>query len=219
MIRFFGQPKYALNDPKTLIGYEFLLREWHGDHWQVPSDFSQYLAADIVDLLDQTLAVLPKDLPLLSFNLDQAQFVDPAFEQALADLHLKRPVHLVVELTEHDDHVSIDALSDAASKYVASGLRVCVDDVGTGANTRALVEALAPYANEYKFALQNFRAVGTTKEALPLLKFWRDLATAQHKVFALEGVEDQNDLDIVAEYAPDVLQGYFYGKPALIDVA
>jgi EAL domain-containing protein (putative c-di-GMP-specific phosphodiesterase class I) len=115
MIRFFGQPKYALNDPKTLIGYEFLLREWHGDHWQVPSDFSQYLAADIVNLLDQTLAVLPKDLPLLSFNLDQAQFVDPAFEQALAELHLKRPVHLVVELTEHDDHVSVEALSEAAS--------------------------------------------------------------------------------------------------------
>jgi EAL domain-containing protein (putative c-di-GMP-specific phosphodiesterase class I) len=45
------------------------------------------------------------------------------------------------------------------------------------------------------------------------------LATAQHKVFALEGVEDQSDLDIVAEYAPDVLQGYFYGKPALIQVA
>ena len=219
MIRFFGQPKYSLDEPQTLIGYEFLLREWHEDHWQVPDDFSQFQASEIVTLLDQTLAALPEDLPLLSFNLDQAQFIDPAFEEALVKLHAKRPVHLVVELTEQDDHVPLPALSQAATKYAASGLRVCVDDVGTGANNRDLVEALAPYIAEYKFALQNFRALGTTKEALPWLKFWRDLATKEHKVFALEGIEDQSDLDIVSEYAPDVLQGYYYGKPQLIEVA
>lgn len=219
MIRFFGQPKYSLSQPQTLIGYEFLLREWQEDHWQVPSDFTQFTASDIVALLDQTLAVLPTDLPLLSFNLDQAQFVDPEFVAALARLHAKRPVELVVELTEHDDHVAVDALQQAAASYVQSGLHVCLDDVGNGANKQTLVEALAPYVNEYKFALQNFRAIGTAKEALPLLKFWRDLATQADKLFTLEGIEDQSDLEIVSEYAPDVLQGYFYGKPELIEVA
>lgn len=219
MIRFFGQPKYSLTEPKKLIGYEFLLREWQGNHWQVSNDFSQYQANDIVMLLDQTLAVLPSDLPLLSFNLDQAQFVDPTFTVALAALHAKRPMHLVVELTEHDDHIAISQLRQAAAEYVKSGLDVCIDDVGTGANDRQLVAALAPYANEYKFALQNFRAVGTTEQALPELKFWRHLATQEHKLFALEGIEDQSDLDIVSEYAPDVLQGYFYDRPELIEVA
>lgn len=48
------------------------------------------------------------------------------------------------------------ALVSAARTYQEAGLWVCIDDVGTGDNQLSLVQALSPYVQEYKFALQNF---------------------------------------------------------------
>ncbi|WP_461214727.1 EAL domain-containing protein [Lacticaseibacillus sp. GG6-2] len=218
MIRFFGQPKYRYPQSDELIGYELLLREWQNGRWGVPTDFSQYSATDITELLRITLGALPATLPLISFNLDQAQFADAQFLRELTALagELLHPEHLVVELTERDEHVASERLSQAAKQYADSGLRVCLDDVGTGANQAAMAMALLPYTVEYKFALQNFRTDDNMQVPLALLRQWHDRAVAEGKLFAIEGLEAPEDLAIADAYAPNVLQGYYFGHPALL---
>ena len=218
MIRFFGQPKYHHLQPTELVGYELLLREWQSGHWVVPTDFHRYSSQEITRLLQQTLPALPATLALTSFNLNQTQFVDPHFLAALVDLAkmLPHPEHLMVELTEHDEHVSAAELVAAAQRYANAGLRLCLDDVSTGANQPPLAKRLSPYLSEYKFALQNFRAGDDARDPMPLLRQWHDRAVQEGKLFAIEGFEETADLDIAVQYQPDVLQGYYFGRPALL---
>ncbi|WP_125706397.1 EAL domain-containing protein [Lacticaseibacillus daqingensis] len=219
MLRYYGQPKYAGAAPTHLVGYELLLREYAHATWQRPTDFNAYSSATIAHLLAQTLATIPQTLPLVSFNLSQRQFVDPNFCRALATLQANRPMNLYVELTETAENVPITALVAAAKAFGQLGVVVVIDDVGSGANQLCLVRALRPYTGEYKFALQNFRAKLTRAQLRQKLLLWRKRATADHKLFALEGVEHCADLALVTLAQPDVVQGYYYGRPILLNVA
>ncbi|KRK33415.1 EAL domain-containing protein [Loigolactobacillus bifermentans] len=215
MIRFFGQPKFDCRTQK-LIGYEFLLRETYKGCWRLPTQFQQFSANTLSQLLCQTIQTLPQDLVLISFNLNQAQFVEPAFQPLLAQVQAQTKIQLYVELTEQPTATPMAALIQAAADFQQAGLKVCLDDVGTGANQLALVAALAPYVVEYKFALQNFRPAMDLASLAPRLRFWRELARRQHKAFAVEGFESAADLAALNQYAPTILQGYYFGKPRLL---
>ncbi|WP_461226812.1 EAL domain-containing protein [Lacticaseibacillus suihuaensis] len=216
MLRYFGQPKYKNSAPLVKIGYELLLREFTRGRWQLPADFNSYPPDDIARLLAQTLAAMPVTLDLVSFNLSQTQFVDDAFIQALRRVQAFRHMNLFVELTEAQEGITLAALQTAADAYVAAGIRVVLDDVGTGANQDVLVSALMPYTSEYKFALQNFPGQKTAPATQALLATWRQRATKDGKLFAIEGLEDDSDLTLIEAYHPDVLQGYHYGRPELM---
>lgn len=218
MIRFFGQKKFSNTDPTRLIGYEFLLRERVDGRWCLPDDFKKFSPEEIGQLLADTLAVLPADLELLSFNLDQSQFVCPDFRANILRVLRERQVNLYVELTERDDQESISELVEAAKEYEEAGVRVVLDDVGTGANRQGMAAALDQYTSEYKFALQNVRDL-PDHELHAQLRFWRDFAEKQHKLFAIEGFETEQDVHMAQAYRPDVMQGYYFGHPELIALA
>lgn len=215
MIRFFGQPKFDSQTQK-LIGYEFLLREVHDGKWRLPTNFQQFDADTLSTLLCQTIQTLPQDLRLISFNLNQMQFVDPAYQPLLAQVQSKTTIQLYVELTEQPSATQMADLMQAAAGFQRLGLMVCLDDVGTGANQINLVNLLAPYVVEYKFALQNFRPTLALTSLAPRLRFWSELAQQQHKYFAVEGFESAADLTVLNQYATTILQGYYFGKPHLL---
>jgi EAL domain-containing protein (putative c-di-GMP-specific phosphodiesterase class I) len=215
MIRFFGQPKFD-RQTQQLIGYEFLLRETYHGQWRLPTNFEQFNPQTLSTLLCETIQTLPQDLVLLSFNLDQSQFVDPAFQPLLADVQAHTKIQLYVELTEQPQAAKIADLIQAAAGFQQAGLMVCLDDVGTGANQVALVQALSPYVVEYKFALQNFRPPMDLASLAPRLRFWSELAQQQHKYFAVEGFESAKDLTALNQYYTTILQGYYFGKPQLL---
>ncbi|WP_125710324.1 EAL domain-containing protein [Lacticaseibacillus porcinae] len=218
MIRFWGQPKYAQAERFAL---ELFLREKIGDQWTFPQDFGRFNAKDITTLLQQTVAAVPKAIQMVSINLDQPEFARADYLKALPQLQAQLPeMQLCVELTERPNGVAISALVAAAKVYQAGGLWVCIDDVGTGDNQPELVQALAPYVQEYKFALQNFH---DQKDFItlvsPLLQFWREQAQLAGVFFAIEGFENKADLKIATNYQPDIMQGYYFGRPQLIDVS
>ncbi|WDF82558.1 EAL domain-containing protein [Lacticaseibacillus pabuli] len=217
MIRFFGQKKFSNSDPAKLLGYEFLLREYKDGKWQLPKDFSVFSSEEIASLLVKTIAALPADLPLISFNLDQAQFVSDDFRRGITKLFNANPMNLYVELTERDNDINYDDLVRAASDYKKAGIRVVLDDVGTGANQTKMAMALNDYTSEYKFALQNIRGADKN-EVRAQVTFWHDFATKQHKLFAIEGFETADDLRMAREFNPDVLQGYYFAHPELIEI-
>lgn len=224
MIRFFAQPKYSINTVK-LIGYELFIREQAdvGGNWRLPDDFSQFTPERITRLLAATLRTFPQGLSCVSFNLDQEQFVDLTYCRLLAELQAQTPIRLYVELTERQGNGSagttLAELAHAAAAYQKAGLAVCLDDVGTGTNQYDLVNAIAPYAVEYKFALQNVRGEISGDEIHTQIKFWREMALRQGKVFALEGFEYASDSHLIPKFRPDVVQGYYYGKPHFLPIA
>lgn len=223
MLRFFGQPKFEVKGKsQRVLGYELFLRENTDGIWHLPKDFNCVSSKEMVDLLQKTMKYLAKEpLTFISFNLDQPQFVDPTYPYLLDDLQKQYPnCHIVVELTEHSyDTVSDEALVEAAKKYRAKQISVCLDDVSFGSNQAKLADCLDPYLKEYKFPLQNYRSIlNETKfsDVLVAVDYWSNRAKNHNLSIAIEGIEETTDLDLASEYHVDIVQGYFLGTPKLI---
>ncbi|WP_155287239.1 EAL domain-containing protein [Lacticaseibacillus zhaodongensis] len=215
MISFFGQPKYAKHE---FIGYELFLREYVDGKWHFPDDFGKFDAAEFADALINTLHHVSGNTQMVSINLDPDDFVSTRYIHELSRAQFACPtVQIIVELTEHNGRVSLKQLAEAANSFRRHDLWVCLDDVGTGENQINLVSALAPYVQEYKFALQNFH---NQKDFItlvtPQLQFWREQASIADVIFAIEGFETQSDLQIAHNYHADLLQGYYFGRPHLL---
>lgn len=219
MFRFFGQPKFDLNpDHPWAVGYELFVREFVDGRWVLPKDFSKLTAETIEALLDEIVQVLPAHIGLVSFNLEQDQFVDPVYLQMVQRVEKRCHIRLFVELTERlAPGVQEADLISAAKRFYDAGILVCIDDVGTGQNTPKMVQAMNESIAEYKFALQNFRPFASLDDVAPQLNFWYSMAKRHGKMLAIEGLETQAELDrICREYPCDIVQGYLLGKPALL---
>ncbi|KRM56294.1 EAL domain-containing protein [Lacticaseibacillus sharpeae] len=217
MIRFWGQDKYS---QRELIGYELFLREYNDGQWRFPADFGKFTASEFAQTLVDTIGALPAGIQLVSINLDQPQFIDPQYIDQLGVAQRACPDTLIiVELTERPYNVPIAQLVTAAAAYQDLGLWVCLDDVGTGANQVDLVEALAPHVKEYKFALQNFHNKRDFVTVVsPQLQFWREEADINSVFFVIEGFETEADLKVAQNYHAEIVQGYYYGRPHMIQV-
>lgn len=224
MIRLWGQTQYSIKNG-NLSGFELFLREQDrvDGPWRVPEDFSQIKPELMACLLAETIKTLPEGLEFVSFNLDEIQFIDARYFDLLSEVQSKIGSHLIIELTERPggkhEPVDIKRLVEAAARYRDSGLVVCLDDVGTGENVSALVTALDPYVHEYKYALQNVRGVLPIEQIAAEVKVWRTRADKLGKSFALEGFEAHDDLHLIKKYAPDFVQGYYFGKPHTLPIA
>lgn len=219
MFRFFGQPKFDLDpDHPWPVGYELFVRENVDGHWVLPEDFSQLTDVMIEKLLDQIIQVLPAHTALISFNLEQDQFIEPKYLDMVKRVEACCDVRLFVELTERlSAGVTEAELIAAAKRYYDAGILVCIDDVGTGQNTPEMVLKMNESIAEYKFALQNFRPFQSLDDIKPELEFWYGLAKRHDKMLAIEGIESDAELArIRKDYPCDVVQGYLLGKPALL---
>lgn len=197
------------------IGYELFIREYRDGHWILPEDFEAISAATLESLLLKSLQILPTETTLLSFNLEQTQFIDPQYADMIARVQAQTQIRLFTELTERNNPaVTVSQLLGASQHFKQLGLLVCVDDVGTGDNQPTLVMQLDDYVDEYKFALQNLRPFNAIQSVEPELKYWYDLAATHHKVLAIEGVETADELAFVQHHYPcDIIQGYYIGRP------
>ncbi|WP_057151869.1 EAL domain-containing protein [Secundilactobacillus similis] len=216
---FYGQPKFAAQQPTDVpVGYELFIREYRGNQWVLPTNFGDISADEIERLLTKALRTMPESITILSFNLEQLQFIDPVYIDMVARVQATTSIRLFTELTERTDpRVTDSQLLAAAKRFHDYGLLVCMDDVGTGDNTPSLVFKLNDYIDEYKFAFQNFRPFAHISDIAPELNFWYDLSQENDKMLAIEGLESAHDLAVVQhDYPCDIVQGYYTGKPALL---
>ncbi len=216
MRRFIGQSKFSGDGRRRHIGFELFAREYDNGRWSLPTDFNAITATDIRRMLSEALLHLDFTTELISFNLEQRQFVDPDYVEAVALVQSRTPIALITELTERaDDTVTLEQLQRGAKRFHDAGVKVCIDDVGTGSNDLDLVTALAPYVDEYKFALQNLRPFDHIPEIVPKLDYWYNFAEGQHKKLAIEGIETAPGVaELESDYPCDILQGYYLAKPA-----
>lgn len=218
--RFFAQPKFSGGGVVHLVGYELFVRERQGDHWVLPSDFNLITPADFKELLLATLARISPHVDIVSFNLEQAQFVNPAYRQMVQLVQATTAINIYTELTERPDaRVTKPQLLAAARAFHEAGLHVCVDDIGTDANDLDFVKSLLEYVDEYKFAMQNLRPFQYVQEIVAQLKPWYAHAKQNCKKMAIEGIESAADLAYLQQNFPcDILQGYYLGMPENLGV-
>ncbi|MGX9767126.1 EAL domain-containing protein [Lactiplantibacillus argentoratensis] len=187
-VSFFFQPQVD-HSHRAVFGYELLLRKEMNGHWAVPKSFTE-LSLDKQaedDLMLGTIIYLKKRL---------------------------NPAALTIELTECP---SLNEIQKYSLFFHQHDIKLSIDDVGTGSNTFENIRHALPFVDQIKFAMQNLRMSGQAERIPHELAFWRDIAQSYHLEFILEGVEDQGDQKMAEQQGIEWHQGYYYGKPRLVD--
>ncbi|KRK97411.1 C-di-GMP-specific phosphodiesterase [Secundilactobacillus odoratitofui DSM 19909 = JCM 15043] len=218
MYRYFIQPQ--LNKfTNSLVGYEMLIRKYDDQHWKLPQNFAAISVDEQVNLLKQTANRLGLKVGSISFNLNRSQFIDDHMAEALIQAqHELYPVKLIIEVTEEesDQLVPEEALVAQAKQYAEKGVQISLDDVGSGFNTYNNIKPLLPYADEIKFAMQNFRRETREGEIVDQLQFWKEVASRYRIRMVVEGTETAEEDELLNKLDISYRQGYFYGKPHLV---
>lgn len=223
----FYQPQFSLSD-KKLIGAEALIRWNHPVHGYIPPSLFIPVAEEIDKIFKigkwvmqetiQQAMTWNKHYPIdltVGFNISTKQFDDDGFMFLLKSLILDTGVNtawLDAEITESvmiTDGSKVDEIFQILNKL---GLSVSIDDFGAGYSSLS-------YLSKYHFnrikidkslidqvSHDNVGGIHVVNAAISMAK------AVGIKTIA-EGVETQEQLDILAELGCDEVQGYLLGRP------
>ncbi len=198
-----------------MYGYEVLLRKRQKDTWTLPNDFSEISLDKQSELLEQTATVLQTSLTnkVIAFNLNRDQIDNPLTIGTMIALKKRiNPAALTIEFTEAPTLDEVQHYSVLLHQY---GMKLVIDDVGTGSNTFDNIKPLLPYVDQIKFAMQNLRMSGQADKIPAKLAFWTDIAREYRLEMVLEGVENHTDQALAEKFGIKINQGYLYGKPEM----
>jgi diguanylate cyclase (GGDEF)-like protein len=168
-------------------------RQWQ--HWNqqgITLDIAVNLSA--VDLLDLTLAGEVATL--------------------LAESGMP-PEHLVLEITERTLLQDEQQARAVLTQLTASGIRVSIDDYGTGYSSLASLRQLP--IQQVKIDRCFVTGIPDDASNDAIVRSTVDLAHALGAVVVAEGVESASELQRLAETACDLAQGYLIGRPLPAD--
>lgn len=157
------------------------------------------------------LSRLPADT-YLSVNAGPATAMSPALISTLARYPLDR---ILLEITEHERIGDIDILLSRLEPLRANGLRIAVDDAGSGySGLQQIVHTRPDIIKLDRFLIEDIATdPGRRALASALMLFARETGS---KLVA-EGVETHEELDVLRALGVDLIQGYLLGRPQPLD--
>lgn len=202
----------------AVLGYEALSRfpapatcptGWFEDAHRVDKGVELELLA-----VELALAGLPK-LPAqayLSLNVSPCTILSGALAVRLGDAP---PERLVLELTEHAPIGEYPAIAAALADLRRAGLRLAIDDAGSGyASFRHILQLQPDFIKLDQSLIHGIDlAPGRRALAAALTGFARDTGCD----VVAEGVETDAELAVLRSLGVKAGQGYLLGRPALLD--
>lgn len=200
----------------TVFAFEALARfpdvGWTTDEW-----FDEASAVGLGPELEASavraaLAIMPR-LPAwsaLAVNVSASSLCDP---RVLALLTQRLPRRLIVELTEHAAIQESTALTEALAAVRAAGVRVAVDDAGSGYAGLHRIIRIQPEVLKLDRALVGGVAHDTARQTMVEAMAW--FCGRTRSTLVAEGVEDDADLAVLRRLGVTHAQGYALGRPSL----
>jgi diguanylate cyclase (GGDEF)-like protein len=228
----FFQPQFSLPD-KSLIGAEALIRWNHPEHGYIPPNIFIPVAEEIDQIskigqwvMQETIRqamIWNQRYPIglkVGFNISTKQFDDDEFVDLLSSLILDTGVNtawLDAEITESVmiiDGYKVNEIFQVLNKL---GLSVSIDDFGAGYSSLSYLTVFDFDRIKIDKSLidqvshNNIGGIHVVKAAISMAK------AVGIKTIA-EGVETQEELDLLTELGCDEVQGYLLGRPVPADV-
>ena len=220
VLRCLYQPIWSL-DTQRPVGFEALARFdaepartpdlWFAEAAEVGRGVALEVAAVVA-----AVTALP-DLPppaYLAVNVSPACVCDDALADALMDVPGER---LVLEVTEHAAIVNYDDVAARLARFRSRGVRIAVDDAGSGYAGLEHIVRLSPDIVKLDRFLVDGIESDTARRALAsaLVRFSRDTGAT----VVAEGVETLAQLAVLRSLGIDRLQGYLLGRPGGLEAA
>jgi diguanylate cyclase (GGDEF)-like protein len=149
----------------------------------------------------------PPGATLLFVNVSAGLLAHPSTQ----DLRQCLPGRLVVELTERDRVQDYERLRTEVQSWQSSGVRLAIDDTGSGWSTLRHVVQLHPDFIKLDRALVTYVDRNRTSRALvaALAAFARESGVT----VVAEGVERREELDVLRDADIDLAQGFLFARP------
>jgi diguanylate cyclase (GGDEF)-like protein len=228
-LRVVYQPLFKFDSDRQVTGFEAFVRWEHPDRGLIPPTEFLPLAAQLgllptIDrfVLGQALGLLGRLLPAhgeltVTVNLAHDRLGEAELTDAMAAIDAAgvEPDRLYVDIPEHLISEHPAAAIHAAEVLRAAGVRVALDDYGTGSvplgNLRLLGADVLKIDGSVVGVLGNARSDGTMVGAVV------DLGHALGMKVVAEGVETDDQLVELRTLGCDAAQGYLLSRPMRAD--
>ncbi|GHB17612.1 hypothetical protein GCM10007094_01420 [Pseudovibrio japonicus] len=150
----------------------------------------------------------------LSVNLFAGHFNDRSIVDDLLDIYEDSPIALnqiVMEVTERQPLEDIDLARKIIAELQAHGIRVALDDVGTGHGGLAYLQKLG--MDIVKIDKMFIDPLGNEENAFRLVDAIAELADTMNMGIIAEGVEKYEQIVLLRELGVSSAQGYIFSKP------
>jgi diguanylate cyclase (GGDEF)-like protein len=224
-LEVYFQPKVSLHD-RRLVGVECLARWEHLAHGPVAVEDFIAVAEHTGQLNRLTEVVLREGLrrcrqwddagrPLsVAVNLAARTLVDPSFpalvEKLLAEYGVA-PEQLTFDIAEGGMVGGLDRPMPSLRRLHDLGVRLAVDDFGTGSSSLAYLRRLP--VHEVKIDRSFVQGMATDPGDLAIVRAVLDLARHFGLTAVAEGVESELTLGLLEEIGCDVGQGFLFSRP------
>jgi diguanylate cyclase (GGDEF)-like protein len=153
--------------------------------------------------------------PRVSVNLAAQQLARADLVECFAtalETHDVRPDSIVAEITESAVLVDTHSAVFTLTRLREMGVRVSVDDFGTGYSSLSYLQRLP--IDEVKIDRSFIERVAHDRATESIVASVVQLAHALGLEVVAEGVETQEQLDVLVRVGCDLAQGYLLGRPA-----
>ncbi|SIN82159.1 EAL domain, c-di-GMP-specific phosphodiesterase class I (or its enzymatically inactive variant) [Parasphingorhabdus marina DSM 22363] len=223
------QPKWDIPLDR-LDGAEALVRWTHPERGNISPDIFIPILEKADRIADLTLYVLDRALRdfsrfdaerpglVCSVNISAQLLHDPDFiNDAIARVGLASldNSQVVFEVTETAALEDMEASIAALEKIRAAGIRISIDDYGTGQSTMSYLQKLP--VDEIKIDQSFVRTLTTDRANALMVRSTVELAHGLGLKVVAEGIEDRECMNQLREYGCDVGQGWFVSKPVTAD--
>lgn len=150
----------------------------------------------------------------VAVNVSSIQFVRDTFVDEVAEMlrHTGlEPSLLQIELTESVMLSGAERAAETMKRLRALGVSLAIDDFGTGYSSLGYLPKL-PF-NALKIDRSFVKDLEERSEIRALVHSLVALAHSLGMQVIVEGIETQNQLDLIAQLGGDEIQGYLFGKP------
>lgn len=121
------------------------------------------------------------------------------------------PNRVVIELTEGEPTHDYAALREAAAHYRDRGFRIAIDDLGEGFSSLRLWSELRP--DYVKIDMHFIQGINLDPVKRQFVKSIQEIATISGTTVIAEGIETQDELELIGELGVAFGQGYRIARP------
>ncbi len=154
----------------------------------------------------------------VAVNLSASDVMDRQLATYLASL-LERyrlaPARLSIEVTESAVMQDVDAAMATLIELNQLGLRIAIDDYGTGYSSLAQIKRLP--VDELKIDKSFVLAIDSQKDDLTIVSSTIEMGHSLGLRLVAEGVENRASAELLSKLDCDYLQGYWIAKPMQAD--
>ena len=226
------QPQISVKD-QSLVSFEGLIR-WNipGEGVISPGDFipiaeqlglihriGRWVYQRAFSSIQRIEEELGRTLKI-AVNVSAMEITRPHFTQEfieLLELHQMQPNKLIIELTESVFLEAAERHIDTLKWLQDIGIEIHLDDFGTGYSSLNYLRLLP--IDVVKLDRDFIKDIAVNEEQADLTESLIHIIHNLGKTVIAEGVETEDQLNMLQQMSCDIIQGYYYAKPMTLDEA